>query len=293
MLINLETIQNLHVALSAAYAKGLVNADISFEDIATIVPSNNKSNTYAWLGSIPSVRKWVSDRILKELAGHDYSIKNEPFELTLGVDRDDIEDDSFGIYMPQAEMMAAEGKAFKSRLVWDLVANGEVGLGYDKVPFFSTLHPDGLGGTQSNLIAGAGDPWYVMDLSKPIKPFILQVRRDMELTSLTNPEDANVFWKRQYIWGIDGRFGAGYGFWQQAVASKKELNEENLAEARATMRTFSGDSGQLLGMMPTALVVGASNEVAGMKLVNNLTLATGESNVTKGVYKLIVSPYLP
>lgn len=293
MLINLETIQSLHTALSAAYAKGLVNADISYESIATVITSNNKSNTYAWLGSLPSVRAWVGDRIVKEMIGHHYEIANKPYELTIAVDRDDIEDDQFGVYMPQAEMMAAEGKAFLSRGVWELISNGEVGLGYDGVPFFSANHPDGMGGTQSNLIAGAEDAWYVLDTSKPIKPFILQKRRDMELVALTNPEDPNVFWTRKFIWGIDGRFGFGYGFWQMAVKSKQALTEDSLAEARARMRLFTNDSGELLGMRPTTLVVGASNEVAGMKLIQNLVLATGESNINKGMYQLVVSPYLP
>lgn len=293
MLINLETIQSLHTALSAAYQGGLVNADVSYLDVATEVTSNNKSSTYPWLGDMPSVRAWIGDRIVKELIGHSYEIKNAPFESTFAVDRDDIEDDQFGTYALKAQMLAAEGKAFLSRSVWALLANGEVGLAYDGVPFFSTLHPDGQGGTQSNLIAGASAAWYVLDTSKSVKPLILQKRRDMELVSLDNPEDPNVFWTRKFIYGIDGRFGFGYGFWQQAIKSKQPLTEENLAEARAQMRLLTNDSGELLGMMPTTLVVGASNEVAGMKLINNLTLATGETNVTKGMYKLVVSPYLP
>ena len=53
---------------------------------------------------------------------------------------------------------------------------------------------------------------------------------------------------------------------------------------------FTG--GQLLAMNPTTLVVGPSLEVTAEKLLNNLVLASGESNITKGKYKLIVSPYL-
>lgn len=291
--INLEQIQNLHVALSAAYADGLVLADSSYEQLATIVPSTTRSNTYAWLGQVPGMRKWVGDRIIKELVGHSYTLENQDFELTISVDRNDFEDDNFGIYTPMAANMAYEGKTHKSRLVYELLEDGENQNGYDGQPFFSTTHPDGQGGTQSNLIAGAGPAWYVMDLSRPIKPLIFQLRRDVELVALTQPTDANVFMTKKFIWGIDGRYNAGFGFWQMAVKSKATLNEDNLAAARALMRSYVDSDGKLLGMVPTTLVVGPSLETAAEKLLMNLVLANGESNVNKGKYKLIVSPFLP
>jgi phage major head subunit gpT-like protein len=292
-IINLEQIQNLHIALSAAYADGLTLADASYEAIATIVPSNSRSNTYAWLGSMPGMRKWVGDRIIKELVGHHYSLENQDFELTISVDRNDFEDDNFGIYTPMAANMAFEGKSHKSRLVWELLADGENQEGYDGQPFFSTTHPDGQGGTQSNLIAGAGPAWYVLDTTRPIKPLIFQLRRDIELVALTQVTDANVFFTKKFIWGIDGRYNAGFGFWQMAVKSKATLNEENLAAARALMRTYVDSDGKLLAMTPATLVVGPSLETAAEKLIMNLVLANGESNINRGKYKLIVSPYLP
>lgn len=238
------------------------------------------------------MRKWVGDRILKKLSGHKYTLENEDYEATITVDRNDIEDDSFGVYAPMASMLGNEAKNHKGRLVWDLLDNGDTYEGYDEVPFFSANHKVGAG-TQSNIIAGASDPWYVLDTSKPIKPFIIQVRREPELVALTKPEDANVFYAKKYVWGVDGRYAAGYSFWQMAVRSEEPLTEENLAEARARMRGFTDDSGVKLAMIPTTLVVGISNETAAQKLINNLNLANGETNVNKGVYKLIVSPYLP
>ena len=292
MLINLESLQSLSTLLSAAYAEGLTTADTSYEAIATNVPSNNRSNSYAWLGAVPTMRKWIGDRTIEELSGHSYTLENQDYEATISVDKNDIEDDSFGVYAPMAAMLATEAKAHKGRLVWDLLDQGDVNLGYDGVPFFSALHPVGAG-TRSNLIAGANDPWYVLDLSKPIKPLIIQVRREAELVALTAATDANVFYAKKYLWGVDGRYAAGYSFWQMAVRSEEPLTEENLAEARARMRGFNDDSGVKLAMVPTTLVVGISNEVAAMKLVNSMNLANGESNINKGQYKLIVSPYLP
>jgi phage major head subunit gpT-like protein len=293
MLINTENLQALHTMLSAAYAKGIEKADVGFEELATVVPSNNKSNSYAWLAAMSGVREWLGDRVVNQLSGHTYELKNRSWEKTISVLKEDIEDDQYGIYSMLAEDLGNLAQTHKARLVNEVLAAGEVGLGYDEVPFFSAVHPDGMGGTQSNLIAGASAPWYVMDLSRPLKPLIFQLRKDWELVSKTNPEDHNVFWNKTFIWGVDARYAAGYGFWQSAVKSKAALDETSLAAARARMRGFVDDQGEPLAMMPTTLVVGVSNETIAEKLLQNLVLANGESNVNRGKYKLIVSPYLP
>jgi phage major head subunit gpT-like protein len=293
MIINLETIQNITTALSAAYDGALPLADSSYEAIANIVQSTSQTTTHAWIGSMPSMRKWIGDRIIKELVGHKYSLTNEDYEATIAIHRNDILDDNFGIFKTLAQDLAFEGKSFKSRLLWETLADAENQLGYDDVPFVSEDHPDGKGGTQSNLIDGPGPTWYVMDTSRPVKPMILQVRQDVELVAMTKADDANVFYNKKFIWGIDGRFAAGFAFWQMVVASKQPLTEANLAIARARMRTFVDSDGKLLAVQPTTLVVGPSLETTAEKLVMNLVLANGESNVNRGKYKLIVSPYLP
>lgn len=292
MLINLENLDLLNTMYSAAFSKGLEYADVSWEPIATSIPSTNRSNTYAWLGAMSDVREFIGDRVIDQLSGHSYTILNKTWEKTIAVPAEDIKDDNYGLYTPVAENLGAVAKNHRSRLVWDLLDKGDVNLGYDGVPFFSAVHPTGAG-TQSNLVVGANDPWYVLDTTQPLKPLIFQLREDTELVALIKPDDANVFFTKKFIWGTSARYNGGYGLWQTAVRSEAELTEDNLAAARTMMRTLKDDAGLLLGMRPATLVVGASNEVAAMKLVNNLSLANGETNVNKGAYKLIVSPYLP
>jgi len=292
MLVNLENLGLLHTMYSAAFASGLVKADVSFSEITTTVPSNNKSNTYAWLGDMSDVREWLGDRVIDELSGHDYTVKNKTWEKTIAVKREDIEDDQYGIYTPMAEDLGFTARTHRSRLMWSLLADGEVNLCYDGKPFFATNHQSDGGPVQSNLTAGAETAWYVVDTTRPLKPLIFQMRREMELTALTNPEDENVFYKKKFIWGVDARYAGGYGFWQTAHKAKVELNEENLAAVRTKMRLLKNSKGQALAMNPTTLVVGPSLETTAEKLLNSLVLANGESNINKGRYKLIVSPYL-
>lgn len=60
---------------------------------------------------------------------------------------------------------------------------------------------------------GATSVWYLVDLSAPIKPLLLQVRKPVQLVSKANLTDDNVFWQKQFVWGIDCRGVAGYGPW--------------------------------------------------------------------------------
>lgn len=68
-------------------------------------------------------------------------------------------------------------------------------------------------------LAGAATTWYLFDVSKPIKPLIWQVRRDVVLTAKTNLDDENVFNQNTFQWGIDGRGAVGYGPWFLAARS--------------------------------------------------------------------------
>ena len=295
MLVNTESLQALHTMLSAAFNAGLARTvDAGYAAISTIVPSNNKSNSYAWLKQIGSLREWVGDRVIEQMSGDTYTIVNKKWERTIAVDKEDIEDDQYGVYSPLAEDLGMAAMSHRAELVYELLADGEAQNGYDKVPFFSTAHPseDGLP-AQSNLIAGAEPAWYLADTTRPLLPMIFQLRDDVELTALLDPTDPNVFFKDQFLWGVRARYNAGFGFWQTILKSKKVLNETNLAEARAAMRSLKNSKGKPLAVVPTTLVVGPSLETQAEKLLTNLTLATGETNVTRGKYRLIVSPYLP
>lgn len=59
--------------------------------------------------------------------------------------------------------------------------------------------------------------WYLVDASKPVKPFIWQMRRPLASTYLNNLTDGNVFLRKEYIYGVDQRSAAGYGLWFQAM----------------------------------------------------------------------------
>lgn len=61
--------------------------------------------------------------------------------------------------------------------------------------------------------------WYLLDTTKLIKPFILQVRKDPQLVARTSLTDDNVFDRNEFVWGVDWRGNAGYGLWQLAFGA--------------------------------------------------------------------------
>ena len=68
-------------------------------------------------------------------------------------------------------------------------------------------------------LAGHDTAWYLLCTKRPIKPIIFQQRKAPKFIAKTSETDDNVFFAKQYIYGVDYRGAAGYGFWQMAYGS--------------------------------------------------------------------------
>jgi len=294
--INASTLSAVRVGFNASFQAGLGMAPSQYPRLATVVPSSVKEVKYGWLQKLPMVREWKDARLVHKLSQSGYSILEKALELTIGVDRDDIETDNIGIYAPLfAQMGQATGSQW-DRMVIDAMVAGFSTACYDDQYFFDTDHPvvqaDGTTTTVANTDGGSGNPWFLLCTRQPIKPIILQRRKDFSLVSMDRETDPNVFMNKEFIYGSDARGNVGYGFWQMAWGSKQTLNAANYAAARAAIMSFKGDGGRPLGLVPDLLVVGGSNEGAGRKILMNDNSAGGETNEWKGTAELLVSPWL-
>ncbi|MGL5166641.1 MAG: Mu-like prophage major head subunit gpT family protein [Afipia sp.] len=296
MLVNSANLDSLRVGFKTSFQKGLGIASSQYLRIATEVPSSSKEEKYGWLGKLPKVREWIGARAVQNLQQYDYSIKNRSFELTIGVDRDDIEDDNLGIYAPLFEEMGRSTGAHPDDLCFSLLKAGFDTNCYDGQFFFDTDHPvlDKKGNPQpvANTDGGAGAPWFLMDASRALKPIIFQKRKEFQFVAKDAPTDENVFNKKEFVYGSDGRNNAGFGFWQFCWGSKQTLNSANYGIARAAISGMKGDYEQPLGLTPNLLVVGPAGESAGRKLVNSELGTGGETNEWKGTAELLVVPWL-
>jgi len=61
--------------------------------------------------------------------------------------------------------------------------------------------------------------WYLLDVSKPIKPFIMQKNKPIKFTAMDSMTDENAFMRKSYRYGVDSQDNAGYGLWQCAFKS--------------------------------------------------------------------------
>lgn len=97
------TLTALMTGFNQSFEKGKSQAASQYSKIATVIKSTSKSNTYGWLGKWPKFRKWIGDRVINDMTASSYAVINKPFESSIGVDRDDIEDDEI-VYAPMFKM---------------------------------------------------------------------------------------------------------------------------------------------------------------------------------------------
>lgn len=297
MIVNRETLKAVFVNLKTSFQNAFDAAPAQWEKIAMKVPSTSKSNDYHWLSNFPRMRKWIGEKAVKALAAFKYSIVNDDWEATIGVKRNDIEDDNLGIYEPQAKMAGFSAKQLFDEIVSDLVNAAFATACYDGQYFIDTDHPVAGAsvsnkGTKKLSIAtlaaaqasyGAGrtamrkfkddegrplnimpnvllvppaledtaralltvdrledgkpnpykgtaelivdarltsdDAWFLLDTSKPIKPFLLQERKAPVFVEQTGMDSDNVFMRAEYKFGAEARAAGGYGFWQLCYGS--------------------------------------------------------------------------
>lgn len=67
---------------------------------------------------------------------------------------------------------------------------------------------------------GTSLDWYLLDLSDELRALVVQNREEPRFVSLTGDNDENVFMRKEYIYGVEARAGAGYGLPFLAYKSK-------------------------------------------------------------------------
>ena len=302
MIVNKSALDGVFFNLKTTYNRALQAAEPEWNKIAMMVSSGSSENRYKWMERFPAMRKWAGEKVVKQLKGQGYTIINDDFEATIEVDRNDIEDDTLGIYGPEAEMAGYSAAHLPDELVYEVVNLSFVELGYDGQPFVDTDHPvkkkDGTTVSVSNkgtaalsfatlaaaqasfgaartalrkmkddeerplnikpnillvppaledtanalmsverLEDGKPNPyrnaaevvvssrltsdtaWFLMDTTKPVKPYIFQERKKPVFVSQTNMESESVFMQKKFRYGAEARGAAGFSFWQMVYGS--------------------------------------------------------------------------
>ncbi|WP_417590783.1 Mu-like prophage major head subunit gpT family protein [Parasphingorhabdus sp.] len=295
MKLSNATLQAANTGFNAVFNNGFAAAKTVYQDIVMQTKSSGSEEVYGWLGQLPEIREWLGDRVIRSLELHGFKIKNREFESTISVKRTDMEDDKIGVLAPLFKHMGRNTAEHPDKLLAELIEAGFTDKCYDGQYFFDTDHPiriDEVETSASNFQAGSSPAWFLLDLSRDVRPFIYQERLPFEMQALDNSNDENVFKRDEYLYGVRGRCNVGFGLWQMAYASKAELNEDNYELARTAMATLRGNNNKLLGVKGTHLLVPPALEGKGRKLLVNALAEAGASNSWTGSAELIVSPWL-
>lgn len=288
-------IRRLFANIKLTFQKAFEGVKPQWEEVAMVVESTTKTEHYAWLGSFPSLQKWVGEKVIKKLKDHAYSITNDDYEATIEVMRNDLDDDQTGGIKIQAQNVGYSSAIWPDENIFPLLKNGHQALCYDGQYFFDTDHPVGDGETMttvSNKSGSGSTAWYLLDTSRPMKPLIFQRRKKPVPVSLQKLDAETVFMTGRLLFGVEARGSFGYGLWQMAHKSEAALNADNFATALAAMRNIKNDQGQYLNINPTVIVVPPSLEATADALFNTKTLSGGGDNPNYGKVKVVVSPHV-
>lgn len=292
MIVNEQSLTALTQAVNMRFAAGLARTVTPWEVLAMMIPSTTGENIYPFLVEMGKIREWLGDREIQNIAKGEFRIPNKDFEESHGVPRNAIADDTYGLYGPVFEQTGQNVASFPSDQVYALLKLGATTLCADGQYFFDTDHPVGTG-IVSNHMGGGGEAWYVVDSSKVFKPIIYQPRSSFNLVKLFNETDPNVFFQKQFVFGVDGRAGFGFGpFWQLAFMSKQTLDATNLRALLTAMSAQKGPSGSALKVEGTHLVVSPNLFEGANDLVSKLLINGGDTNTLAGRLKVVKAPEL-
>ena len=299
LIVNASSLVALQKSFRALYTGAYEAIIPTWQRIAMEAPSGAASENYQWLGEVPAIKEWLDVKTIEELRGFQYTITNRDWESTIGVDRNDIEDDQLGQYTPRILTLSEEAKRHPDELISQIRRDGAAALCYDGQFFYDTDHVIGKSGVLSNILTGTGvtvalitadfrsvrarlrsfkndqgkpfikntgplklvltipgdlegmfeelqhattvgggntnvlkdafeyivDPyltdtndWYADYVAAPIKAFVLQMRKRPTFVELIDPNASEtVFLRKRFLFGVEARYNAGYGFWQYSA----------------------------------------------------------------------------
>lgn len=143
----------LNTTLTTRFIDAYGDAPIFYPEIVSETESESATGTYPIRAAFPQMREWIGERQLNEIAAHSQVLINKHFELTMGVDRDDIADWSYGSALMDVAALGKRAKQNPETLLTTLMQTGNTVLGYDGKALWAVDHyvnPKKKTGTQAN-----------------------------------------------------------------------------------------------------------------------------------------------
>jgi len=140
MIANKSNLTAVFITLKTIFNKAFDAAPSLWQQTTMKVPSGSSQNDYTWLSRFPKMRKWIGDKVFKSLSAFKYTVVNDDWEATVEVDRNDIDDDTIGLYAPQAQEAGYSSKQLPDEIDADLKNDAFTNTCYDGQYFYDTDH---------------------------------------------------------------------------------------------------------------------------------------------------------
>src|SRR6185312_14448889 len=152
------------IAFSTVFDMKLKVTPVIYPQLAMVIPGVSERLEFKWLGSIPTMKRWVGDRTIQKLRGETQALTTEWWANGIEVDVDDFRVEArLGMLATRVRSLAEAA----ARRIDDQVAqyyltgfNSTNGLTYDGQYLYDTDHTAGTGAgvrsgeAQSNLVTG-------------------------------------------------------------------------------------------------------------------------------------------
>jgi phage major head subunit gpT-like protein len=138
------SIQGFFTGFSVRFSELFARTSTWWQDVATLHPASSELEKIAWQGRIPAFREWIGPRTVHGVAAEGYQVLIPPRELTVGIDKFKLDDDTYGVYSTTAAQFGMQAKKLPDYLmVTALKSGGDSALGLcpDGLSFWNNAHP--------------------------------------------------------------------------------------------------------------------------------------------------------
>ena len=143
LLVNKETLRSLFTGLQTIFNTKLKQVSEDWKKTAMEVISTAAGEDYAFLSRFPKMRKWIGSKVVKNIEAGKYYKKNEDWETTIAVARNDLEDDRLGLYEIQTRGAAESAAELPDIIVANLKNNAFKERCFDGQYFYDAEHQVG------------------------------------------------------------------------------------------------------------------------------------------------------
>ena len=298
-IITFPFLDSVNTGVQLAYNTQFSTAPSIWQSFCADMTSAGSAEIYPRLNMLKGMREWIGDRQVQSLSTATFEIQNRTFEETIGVNRENLEDDKYGFLSGIAGQLGLNAKRLPDLLVAKLIKAGHTTLCYDGQNFFDTAHPGfDANGNASTFVNydtdGSGALWYLISTSEITRGVIVQRRRPFQVIPKFSMTDPQVFWNKEFEWGVDGRMNVGFGLPHFVYMSTSAMTLANIQAARTAMASLRRADGAPMGIIPNMLMTGTALYPTARAFAENEFVpgVTQTPNTLRGLFAAQENPWL-